>query len=116
MLLDHLVVKAITRSVLKAHLLALLTGYSGSYKKIIFPLTFPNATGSQLMKRMRCYNQFHHYYGPNKEDVEMFKLHSFEETEKREGMSYSVSDVPWASYPSDILFVMIMCVVCVRNL
>ena len=42
----------------------------------------------------------------------MFKLHSFEETEKREGMSYSVSDVPWASYPSDILFVMIMCCVC----
>ena len=39
----------------------------------------------------------------------MFKLCSSEGTEGREGMNYSVSDVPCASYPSDILFVMIMC-------
>ena len=39
-------------------------------------------------------HQFHHSYGPEKEENDEL-----------------VSDVPWAYYPSDILFVMIMCCV-----
>ena len=50
--------------------------------------------------------QFRH--GLDKEDVEMFKLALKRLKEENDEL---VSDVPWAYYPSDILFVMIMCCV-----
>ena len=45
-------------------------------------------------------HQFRHGYGPDKEDVEMFKLAIKRLKEEKDDL---VSDVPWAYYPSDIL-------------
>ena len=46
-------------------------------------------------------DQFYCDYGPDKEDVEMFKLAMKRLKEEKDEL---VSDVHWTDYPSDILF------------
>ena len=58
-------------------------------------------------------DQFYHGYGPEKEDVEMFKL-ALKRMKQEKGEL--VTDVPWAYYPADILFIMIVYIFCVKNL
>ena len=53
-------------------------------------------------------HQFRHGCGPDKEDVEMFKLALMR---LKKGKDELVSGVPWAYYPSDILSDIILCFV-----
>ena len=62
--------------------------------------TFPARSSEEEDKLL---NQFRHGYGPDKEEVEMFKLALKRLKGEKDDL---VSDVPWAYYPSDILCVL----------
>ena len=65
--------------------------------------TFPAWSSEEEDKLV---NQFHHGYGPDKEEVEMFKLALKRLKGEKDDL---VNDVPWAYYPSDILCVLHIC-------
>lgn len=65
--------------------------------------TFPARSSEEEDKLV---NQFRHGYGPDKEEVEMFKLALKRLKGEKDDL---VSDVPWAYYPSDILCVLYIC-------
>ena len=56
------------------------------------------------MEEDKILNEFHHTYGPSKEDVEMFRLALKRLKEEKDELA---TDVPWAYYPSDILLLLL---------
>ena len=66
--------------------------------------SFPARSSEEEEKLVR---QFRNGYGPDKEEVEMFKLALQRLKRDKDEL---VSDVPWAYYPSDILCITIHCI------